>query len=150
MKNALFSLVLMLVAPMFLNAQLNAHLSDYELAPVYEHIASCHGVAKGRIVGMEIYWNQEHTLCYYHYTLEVEQAIKGKLPHSIVVIQEVVSTPTEMEHNAAYAHPIGSELVAFFDRIPKDWECGYTPRHAYASVFNYELKASLQAVGFIN
>ena len=142
MKNALFSLVLMLVAPMFLNAQLNAHLSDYELAPVYERIASCHGVAKGRIVGMEIYWNQEHTQCYYHYTLEVEQAIKGKLPHSIVVIQEVLSTPTEMEHNSVSALPIGSELVAFFDRIPKDWECGYTPRHAYASVFTYELMAA--------
>ena len=150
MKNALFSLVLMLVAPVFSNAQLNARLSDYDLAPVYERVASSHGVAKGRIVGMEIYWNQEHTLCYYHYTLEVEQAIKGKLPDSIVVIQQVAATPTEMEHNTASALPIGSELIAFFDRIPKDWECGYTPRHAYASVFNYELKASLQAVGFIN
>ena len=141
MKNALFSFVLMLVLPMFLNAQLNARLSDFDLAPVYKRVASSQGVARGRIVGMEIYWNQEHTLCYYHYTLKVEQAIKGKLPHSIVVIQQVEGPQTEMGHEAGSSHPIGSELVAFFDRIPKDWECGYTPRHAYASVFTYELTA---------
>ncbi|MFZ4786385.1 MAG: hypothetical protein ACOYLH_12985, partial [Flavobacteriales bacterium] len=103
-----------------MNAQLNARPSDHDLAPVYERVASSHGVAKGRIVGMEIYRNQEGTLCYYHYTLEVEQAIKGKLPASIVVIQEVASIPTEMEHNTASTLPIGSELIAFFDRIPKD------------------------------
>ncbi|MFN5620410.1 MAG: hypothetical protein ACK478_03835 [Flavobacteriales bacterium] len=144
MKNALFSLLFMLSTSLVLNAQLTASFNEVELTPLYDRIASSYGVANGRVVGVEIYWNQEHTRCYHHYTLEVQQAIKGKLPETIVVVEDCTSAYTSSPEGNVCGLQIGTELIAFFDRIPKDWECGYTPRHAYASVFNYTLDAAEQ------
>lgn len=129
---------------MVLNAQLTAHVKEVELGPLYDYIASSHGVAKGRVVGMEVYWNQEGTRCYHHYTLEVQQAIKGKLPRLVVVVEDRTAAYTSSNTGDFNELHIGTELIAFFNHIPKGWECGYTPRHAYASVFNYALETAQQ------
>lgn len=146
MKNALLSLALMLTTTLSVIAQSDTNMNGFDLTPVIDRIATSYGVAKGRIIGIEVYWNQEQTRCYNHYTMEVEQAIKGKLPQRIVVVQECAGSNLSLQQETAELIPLGTELVAFFDRIPKDWECGYTPRHAYASVFNHQPTADLQTM----
>ena len=143
MKNALLSLALLLTTTLSVIAQSDTNMNGFDLTPVIDRIATSYGVAKGRITGMEVYWNQEQTRCYNHYTIEVEQAIKGKLPQQIVVVQECATSNMSLQQETAAQMTVGSELIAFFDRIPKDWECGYTPRHAYASVFNYQPTADM-------
>lgn len=68
----------------------------------------------------------------------MKETIKGKLPKRIVVVEEIQANQQASIDTRYRALAVGSEIMACFNRIPRDWECGYTPRHAYASVVNYD------------
>ncbi len=135
MKKYLLAVALFYSVSEALFAQLTAVSEGFATASITDVIESSSGAVSARIVGMEVYWNEEHTLCYNHYTLEVLGSSNEDLPKKIVLVAEV-SNPSGHQVSADNSSfEVGSEVFAYLSKIPRNWECGYTPKHAYSALF---------------
>ena len=127
---SIYLIALMTTSGLF--AQSSITVCNYALATMQEMITDSKGIVKARVTAVETYWNEEHTRCYSLYQLRVINTLKGKLPATIVLVTEVAGPDTEARCSNIIGLHVGKEIIACLDRIPADWECGYTPRHAYA------------------
>lgn len=131
MKTQLIAAILLLNAYLSPSAlSQNAQCSRNPLS-VEEISAASRSIVKGKVISSETVWNEEKTLAYTHYTLRVMNYIKGKTAQEIVLVAEAADRNNP---ECTFIVPLvkGTEIIACLDRVPKHWECGYTPRHAYA------------------
>jgi hypothetical protein len=132
MKKIVASLILLLAVASGLIAQSSVSICNIPFSPMQEMITESKAIVHARVLGVEIYWNEEHTKCYNHYRLLVIQAMKGKLPSTITVVTEIAGPDVDERCVADSGLNVGSNVIACLEKIPADWECGYTPRHAFA------------------
>lgn len=128
-------LMLIFTAPQI--AQQAQHACIQIPAGMNEMISESRGVVHARVLSSEVYYNQEQTLSYNHYVLQVIQVVKGKLPETITLVTENVQL-SGMDCPTLGHLPQGAEIIACLERIPSNWECGYTPRFAYAPFGNMQ------------
>jgi len=139
MKKYLFALALIYSATGCVIAQLTISNDNFKSSSLSELMESSAGIVNARVVGMEIYWNEEHTQCYNHYTLEVITSSNDELPQRMVLVTEAHEGNIQQAISGSEHFRIGDEVYASLTQIPRDWECGYTPRHAYSALFAYTL-----------
>jgi hypothetical protein len=139
MKKYLLALALIYSATGLLIAQLTMKNEGFKSSSLKELLDMNHGVVNARIVGVEVYWNEEHTMCYNHYTLEVLDSSNDELPGEIVLVTKAQEGGSQLSSSGSESFQIGDELHACLSHIPRDWECGYTPRHAFTALYAYTL-----------
>lgn len=132
MKKVFQTLLFLLAAANGIIAQSSISICTYAFSPMQEMIAESRAIVNARVIGVETYWNEEYTKCYNHYRLEVIQAMKGKLPEVVTLVIEVAGPDVDERCLVADGLELGTNMIACLDKIPSDWECGYTPRHAFA------------------
>jgi len=135
----MLALALIYSATGLLIAQLTMKNEGFKSSSLKELLDMNHGVVNARIVGVEVYWNEEHTMCYNHYTLEVLDSTNDELPGEIVLVTEAQEGGSQLSSSGSEPFQMGDELQACLSPIPRDWECGYTPRHAYTALYAYTL-----------
>ena len=133
MKKVFSIFLIALLTTCGLFAQSSITDCNYALATMQQMITDSKGIVKGRVTAVETYWNEEHTRCYRHHHVSVSRTLKGKMPATIVLVTEVAAPHIEARCSNVIGLQVGNEIIVFLDRIPADWECGYTPRHAYAT-----------------
>lgn len=139
MKKYLLALTLICTASEMLLAQLTSK-SNYAALPLVEELFNMgNGIVLAHVVKVDTYWNEERTRKYGHYTLEVVESSNSGIPAQIVMVKELSYVEENNEVASSAAIPLGTEIITMLTAIPRGWECGYTPRHAYAPAFYDEI-----------
>lgn len=133
MKKYLLTVALIYSVTGFLFAQLTTKNDVFKVSPLTDVIESNNGVVSGRIIGVDVYWNEERTLCYNHYTVEVISSSNKALPGKIVLVTEASKRNDVQVEAGSGNFQVGNEVFAYLAKIPRNWECGYTPKHAYSA-----------------
>jgi hypothetical protein len=120
------------------------HCNMYKL-PFEQMVEDANRIAHAEVLSAQSFWNEKQSMIYTHYTLRVEQSLKGNLSDIITLVVEGGRAQGIMvDYQDRIDLLPGASIVVMLERVPKHWDCGILPNNAFAAY------ASKQGVFLVN
>lgn len=102
--------------------------------PMEQLIQQSNAIANVKVLQVNAFWNEKHSMIYTHYRLEVLQSMKGTLdPYITLVVEGGRAQGMLIDYQDRIDMQPGAEFVAMLSDVPKHWECGVLPENSFAT-----------------